>query len=39
MGCTVAPGFDDADFELANRGPLISAYPEHEELIRDLTKV
>jgi uncharacterized protein len=39
MGCTVAPGFDYADFELAERGPLIAAHPEHAELIRALTKV
>jgi len=38
MGCTVAPGFDYADFELAERAPLIAAYPEHAELIKALTR-
>ena len=33
LGCTVAPGFDFADFELANQTNLCSEYPEHNELI------
>ena len=37
-GCTVSPGFDFADFELANRDQLISAYPEHSALISSLTR-
>ncbi len=37
VGCTVAPGFDFADFELAERADLLSAYPEHEDVIRLLT--
>jgi predicted cupin superfamily sugar epimerase len=37
MGCTVAPGFDYADFELAGRAPLIAAHPEQAELITALT--
>jgi uncharacterized protein len=38
MGCTVAPGFDYADFELAERAPLIAAHPQYEKLIKALTK-
>jgi predicted cupin superfamily sugar epimerase len=37
MGCTVAPGFDYADFEAAARGELVRDYPEHAELITALT--
>jgi len=38
VGCTVAPGFDFSDFELAERGELAGQYPEHAELIRRLTR-
>jgi predicted cupin superfamily sugar epimerase len=38
MGCTVAPGFDYADFELADRGELTRRHPEHTEMIAALTK-
>ncbi|MCD6010530.1 MAG: hypothetical protein K0Q79_392 [Flavipsychrobacter sp.] len=37
-GCTVAPGFDFADFELANRDELVNAYPQHSALIASLTR-
>lgn len=37
VGCTVSPGFDFADFELANRAALAATYPQHEDLIRQLT--
>ncbi len=37
VGCTVAPGFDFADFELAERVDLLATYPQHEEVIRWLT--
>jgi predicted cupin superfamily sugar epimerase len=37
VGCTVAPGFDFADFELADRETLARQYPEHAEVIRQLT--
>ena len=32
-GCTVAPGFDFADFELGKRAELIKLYPQHRNLI------
>ncbi len=37
-GCTVSPGFDFADFELADRQILLGEYPEYEELIQQLTR-
>jgi predicted cupin superfamily sugar epimerase len=37
-GCTVAPGFDFADFELAERAMLTAQYPEYGELIKGLTR-
>lgn len=37
-GCTVAPGFDFTDFELASRAELLRTYPEHQELIVKLTR-
>ena len=37
VGCTTAPAFDFADFELADRADLQDAYPEHSELIARLT--
>lgn len=32
-GCTVAPGFDFADFELAKRDELLKLFPQHENWI------
>jgi hypothetical protein len=37
-GCTVAPGFDFADLELADRATLVARYPEHAALIGRLTR-
>ena len=37
VGCTVAPGFDFADFELANREELVSLFPQHKMVIELLT--
>ncbi|GAB2802040.1 cupin domain-containing protein [Rhabdobacter roseus] len=37
VGCTVAPGFDFADFELAERTDLLAKYPQHRALIEALT--
>ncbi|MCK8522078.1 cupin domain-containing protein [Aquimarina sp. D1M17] len=39
VGCTVAPGFDFDDFELAERNKLISEFPEHKTVITELTRV
>jgi predicted cupin superfamily sugar epimerase len=38
VGCTVAPGFEFADFEMAKRRDLLSLYPEHREVISRLTR-
>jgi predicted cupin superfamily sugar epimerase len=38
VGCTVAPGFDFADFEMARRDDMLAAHPRHESLIRALTR-
>jgi uncharacterized protein len=37
VGCTVAPGFEFEDFELAKRTELVRAYPQHRLLIERLT--
>lgn len=37
VGCTVAPGFDFEDFEMARREQLMKEYPHHRELIELLT--
>jgi predicted cupin superfamily sugar epimerase len=37
MGCTVAPGFDPADFEQAKREQLLKQFPNHSEWITKLT--
>lgn len=36
-GCTVAPGFDFADFDMPGRGELLTRYPQHEGVIDLLT--
>src|SRR3954464_6363757 len=38
VGCTVAPGFDFTDFEMADRTSLLDVCPQHEVLIRHLTR-
>ncbi|WP_027892208.1 cupin domain-containing protein [Calidithermus chliarophilus] len=38
VGCTVAPAFDFADFELAEREALSRLYPQHRALIERLTR-
>jgi uncharacterized protein len=38
VGCTVAPGFDFEDFELAKREELTRRYPQHKQLIEKLTR-
>jgi predicted cupin superfamily sugar epimerase len=37
-GCTVAPGFDFADFEMPSKDELVREYPEHAALIASLTR-
>ena len=38
VGCTVAPGFDFLEFELADRAALIKQYPQHSRIIEALTR-
>jgi predicted cupin superfamily sugar epimerase len=38
VGCTVAPGFDFAEFELADRAALISQFPQYTDIIEALTR-
>jgi predicted cupin superfamily sugar epimerase len=38
VGCTVSPGFDFADFEIAKPNELIQLYPKHPSLIKRLTR-
>lgn len=37
VGCTVAPGFDFQDFEMADRSRLLEDFPQHSKLIYELT--
>ena len=37
VGCTVSPGFDFADFELANRNELCHAFPALTDLVNEMT--
>jgi uncharacterized protein len=38
VGCTVAPGFDFADFEMAKQEELVKRYSQHREIITKLTR-
>lgn len=37
-GCTVSPGFDFRDFEMGKRSELLKAYPQHTDIIQQLTR-
>jgi predicted cupin superfamily sugar epimerase len=39
VGCTVAPGFDFADFEMPSRSALLGELPAHRAIIQDLTRI
>ena len=39
VGCTVAPGFDFADFEMGKREELLKQFPAQTDIIRRLTKI
>ena len=36
--CTVAPGFDFQDFEIADREKLLVEFPDHKDIIKRLTR-
>ncbi len=38
VGCTVSPGFDFADFEMAKAADLIASFPQHELIIKRLCR-
>lgn len=38
VGCTVSPGFDFADFELASKTQLLSLFPGHKSIIDRLCR-
>ncbi|MFM2138558.1 MAG: hypothetical protein RJA57_865 [Bacteroidota bacterium] len=38
VGCTVAPGFDFADFEMADRYQLLQQFPVHADLLAELCR-
>jgi len=38
VGCTVAPGFDFSDFELADKKSLCVSFPNHESIISKLCR-
>lgn len=38
VGCTVYPGFNFNDFELGKRKDLIQLFPQHSEIITELTR-
>lgn len=37
VGCTVAPGFDFADFEMAERSQLLQNFPQAKDVVMQLT--
>lgn len=37
-GCTVSPGFDFEDFEMAERAQLLQEFPGYETIIQELTR-
>lgn len=39
VGCTVSPGFNFKDFELANREILSAKFPQHSAIIKKYTRV
>jgi uncharacterized protein len=38
VGCTVAPGFDFADFEMPDREEICRQFPQHQQVIERLTR-
>ena len=38
VGCTVSPGFDFQDFEMAERSMLVDRFSEHSSLVQRLTR-
>lgn len=38
VGCVVSPGFDFADFEMADRETMTNQFPQHSQIIREFTR-
>jgi predicted cupin superfamily sugar epimerase len=38
-GCTVAPGFEYEDMEIAGRTKLLASNPQHREIIEKCTRI
>ena len=38
VGCSVAPGFDFADFEMPNQAWFLREFPQYEGLLREMTR-
>lgn len=38
VGCTVSPGFEFEDFEMADANGLANTYPQHESIIKELCR-
>ncbi len=38
LGCSVSPGFDFKDFEMAEKTEMLTLYPKHKEIIDRLCK-
>ena len=38
VGCAVAPGFEERDFELADKTVLLEKYPQHRSVIEKLSR-
>ena len=39
VGCSVSPGFDFIDFEMATRDHLYTEFPQHKTIINELTRL
>lgn len=39
VGCTVAPGFDFQDFTMPSQSEMMALFPQHETIIKKLTRV
>ena len=39
VGCTVAPGFDFQDFTMPSQSEMITLFPQHQSIIKKLTRV
>lgn len=38
VGCAVAPGFDFRDFEMGDRNELLRTFPQHRQIIEEMTR-